>query len=128
MHALARDTLRGLVNLAPSSTEPIRAARVMGANDQPSAFGIDAFLPHDREVLAWSQRGQLIMIRLSGTRWEVRAVRDDELRTEHTEPIVRAAYAALERHVTRTDRTVANYERVSKLASRLLDLMGIDAS
>lgn len=130
LQALNGGTLRGLKNLAPGVGVPLQAARIKGSR----WFGIDDVLPPDEsEVLVISKTGQICMARgidlqkLSGERWEMRPARDEDFIAQDLEPVVDAVQQALERHIVRSEKTSASYERVSYLSNRLIDAMGYTA-
>jgi hypothetical protein len=128
--ALDGDMLRGLSNLAPKSLSPFLAARALCSED--SRRGIDRVLPEDlREVLVWTRSGHLWLACYTADRSAVwsRPVEDEDLvdgrftRAGDLERIVVALREVLDRHTVRCDRTVRSYERASKLAARLLDVL-----
>jgi len=121
--ALGGDTLRGLADLIEGvHDDPLYGALVHPANKR---FGIDTRLPIDgREALVVYKDGTLVIAKRDGASWEMRPAHDDDLRIEHLENIVAAVQEVLQRHLARTQRTAANYEKAQRLSERLFQAIG----
>lgn len=116
--ALVGDMLRGLSNLNPTG-EVYQAARIA-----PSRYGIDGYLPEDgRAVMVIDKSGTLVLAE-AGPIVVATPVVDGELMAQDLEHIARAYQVALERHVSRAEKTVKSYSRIVDLSRRLADALG----
>lgn len=86
---------------------------------------VDRWLPADgREVIIVDKHGHFAMAsRLDALSSNVRPVRDDELRAEWLDPIVRSLSLILARHIERSEKTAENYVRTSELAQVLTKMV-----
>jgi len=116
--AIAGDTLRGLANLHPVPDEPpILGARLVqpgGNTDAKVQFGRHAVvLGKDGAFLAMdvTERGVVT----------TKPADDDDFLAQDLDAVMHTVRVTLERHVTRADRTAANYERLTVLAETLTE-------
>lgn len=121
---LAGESLRGLVDLAPSSTSPFVAARVSGK----SSVGIgkiDKILPSDgRESLVILRDGTIAVAMVSADgSVDSAPAEDEDLLVEDLEPLVAAVASVLRRYVEKSERTAVNYARALEFARRVSSMI-----
>lgn len=118
VQALEGDRLRGVPNLGRRNGKPLRALR-LGTKRTTEVRG----LGHEHEVLALSNQGRLVMVRLVGQEPEQRAAFDDELVIEDLEGFCRVVREALERHLSLTGQRVDALHRMGRLATKLGEVL-----
>jgi len=123
--ALAGETMRGMCNLAPRAVHPFRAAHALAGD---SGHGVDSFLPlGGEEVLVIDKTGRFRMAAVTdnGHDWYDRELEDDDISAETLEAAADAMQLVLERHLTRVDKGISNYEQIATLADRIGAVLGV---
>lgn len=123
--ALAGETMRGMCNLAPRAAHPFLAAHATAGD---SGHGVDSFLPLDgSEIIVIDKTGRIRVAAVteSGRDWYDRPIEDDDISAETLESVTDAMQLVLERHLTRVDKGIRNYEQIAMLADRIGAVLGV---